>query len=69
MYRPGIFHCVFYGVFLLLAAPALGQSLDRPNANPNVYPDPYSPAQNFLKLPSGRIMGSSSAVAVGESEV
>ncbi len=49
---------------MLLGAPALGQSLDRPNANPNAYPDPFSPAQNFLKLPSGRVMGSSSAVAV-----
>ena len=64
--RPAFFHHAFFGAFtaLLLAAPAFGQSLDRPDADPNAYPDPYAQADNFLKLPPGRVMGSSSAVAL-----
>jgi len=49
---------------LVIAAPAFARSLDRPDDDPNAYPDPYTGAQDFLKLPAGRLMGSSSAVAV-----
>ena len=57
--RPVFFHHAFFGAFaaLLLAAPAFGQSLDRPDADPNAYPDPYAQADNFLKLPPGRVHG------------
>ena len=48
----------------LFALPVFGKSLDRPNADPNAYPDPYREADDFLKLPPGRTMGSTSAVAV-----
>jgi sugar lactone lactonase YvrE len=58
----------FYGAFcaalFLAAAPALAQTLDQPDADPNAYPDPYTQVNNFLKLPPGRTMGSTSAVAV-----
>lgn len=49
---------------LLAAAPAFAQTLDHPDADPNAYPDPYTQVDNFLKLPPGRTMGSTSAVAV-----
>ena len=64
--RPAFFRHAFFGAFtaLLLAAPAFGQSLDRPDTDPNAYPDPYAQADNFLKLPPGRVMGSSSAAAL-----
>ena len=49
---------------LLLAAPAFAQTLDRPDDDPNAYPNPYAQVNDFLKLPAGRKMGSTSAVAV-----
>ncbi|MGH6827279.1 MAG: peptidyl-alpha-hydroxyglycine alpha-amidating lyase family protein [Rhizomicrobium sp.] len=49
---------------LLMAFPASARTLDLPNANPNAYPDPYTEVDDFLKLPPGRTMGSTSAVAV-----
>jgi sugar lactone lactonase YvrE len=63
---PAFFRLVLIGGWCVLAliAPAAGQSLDRPNANPNAYPDPYTEVDNFLKLPPGRVVGSTSAVAL-----
>lgn len=49
---------------LLLAAPVMAQTLDRPDDDPNAYPNPYAQVNGFLKLPAGRKMGSTSAVAV-----
>jgi sugar lactone lactonase YvrE len=57
----------FYGAVcaaLFFAAPAFAQTLDQPDADPNAYPAPYTQVNNFLKLPAGRTMGSTSAVAV-----
>jgi sugar lactone lactonase YvrE len=50
--------------WFLAVTPALGQTRDHPDADPNAYPDPYTQVDNFLKLPPGRTMGSTSAVAV-----
>ena len=49
----------------LLAMPlaALGQPADQPTANPNPSTNRYVAVANFFKLPPGRSMGSSSAVA------
>src|SRR5579862_9739928 len=61
------YRAFFSGLFLavlLLAPPVLAQTLDRPDDDPNAYPNPYTQVNNFLKLPAGRTMGSSSAVAV-----
>src|SRR5271167_1655616 len=53
----------------LFAAAALGglccpAALADTNAAPNSQPNPYRRVDNFFKLPAGRTMGSSSAVAV-----
>lgn len=64
---PGaIFQLVLLGGWYALApmAPAWAQTLDRPDANPNAHPDPYTERDDFLKLPAGRVMGATSAVAV-----
>src|ERR1019366_2599051 len=58
----------FYGALcaalFLTAAPALAQTLDHPDADPNAYPDPYTQVKDFLKLPPGRVMGSVTALGV-----
>jgi sugar lactone lactonase YvrE len=56
--------CAAFCALWLGALPAFAQSLDRPEADPNAYPDPFTQVDNFLKFPAGREMGSSSAVAV-----
>lgn len=61
-----------FRVFLLsaafsLAAAAQGLPPDRPSAAPNPAADRYVAVPGFLKLPPGRSMGSSSAVA-GDSK-
>ena len=61
--RYGIFFSGAFCAALLLAAPAFSQTLDRPDDDPNAYPNPYTQVNNFLKLPAGRTMGSTSAVA------
>jgi sugar lactone lactonase YvrE len=50
---------------VLLAAPfaAMAQPADQPNAIPNPSTDRYVAVPDFFKLPPGRSMGSSSAVA------
>ncbi|HEX7741859.1 MAG TPA: hypothetical protein VF442_05425, partial [Sphingobium sp.] len=61
------YRTVFSGALcaaLFLAAPVLAQTLDRPDDDPNAYPNPYAQVNDFLKLPPGRKMGSTSAVAV-----
>jgi len=61
------YRTVFSGALcaaLFLAAPVLAKTLDQPDADPNAYPNPYVQVNDFLKLPPGRKMGSTSAVAV-----
>ena len=61
------YRAVFSGVLcaaLMLAGSAFAQTLDRPDDDPNAYPNTYTQVNNFLKLPAGRTMGSTSAVAV-----
>ena len=50
--------------WLAAAAPVQAQTLDRLDDDPNAYPNPYTQVNDFLKLPAGRKMGSTSAVAV-----
>src|ERR1017187_9509394 len=50
--------CLFS--LFLLGSGALAQDSNAPNSQPN----PYRTIRDFFKLPSGRVMGSSSAVAV-----
>src|SRR5579883_866928 len=52
---------------LFLAAPALAQPADQPNATPNPTTNRYKEVPGFFKLPPGRQMGASSAVA-GDSK-
>ena len=59
-----IFSGAFCAALFLAAAPVLAQTLDQPDADPNAYPNPYAQMNDFLKLPAGRKMGSTSAVAV-----
>jgi streptogramin lyase len=59
-----IFSGAFCAALFLAAAPVLAQTLDQPDADPNAYPNPYAQVNDFLKLPPGRKMGSTSAVAV-----
>ena len=59
-----IFSGAFCAALFLAAAPAIAQTLDQPDTDPNAYPNPYAQVNDFLKLPPGRKMGSTSAVAV-----
>lgn len=59
-----IFSGALCAALFLAAAPVLAQTLDQPDADPNAYPNPYVQVNDFLKLPPGRKMGSTSAVAV-----
>jgi sugar lactone lactonase YvrE len=59
-----IFSGAFCAALFLAGAPVLAQTLDQPDADPNAYPNPYAQVNDFLKLPPGRKMGSTSAVAV-----
>jgi sugar lactone lactonase YvrE len=52
---------------MLLLTPALALPPDRPGAVPNPAANRYVPVPGFFKLPKGRSMGSSSAVA-GDSK-
>ena len=54
-----------YILAALLAWPlaAAAQPADQPNAVPNPTTDRYRMVEDFFKLPPGRSMGSSSAVA------
>jgi DNA-binding beta-propeller fold protein YncE len=61
-YRMGFVGLV--GAALMAAMPAFAQTLDRPDDDPNAYPDTYTQVNDFLKLPPGRVMGATSAVAV-----
>jgi hypothetical protein len=64
MRNRSVFYSAFCAALFLAAAPAFAQTLDHPDADPNAYPDPYTQVNDFLKLPPGRTMGSTSAVAV-----
>ena len=49
-------------VFAALALPCL--AFAQKDAKPNSQPNPYRMVENFLKMPEGRTMGSTSAVAI-----
>jgi hypothetical protein len=54
-------------LLLMLPMAAIAQPVDRPKATANPGTNRYSTFQGFFKLPAGRTMGSSSAVA-GDSK-
>ena len=54
---------ILLAAFLAAPLSALAQPPDRPNADPNPATNRYVAVENFFKLPPGRSMGSSSAVA------
>jgi hypothetical protein len=54
-------------VMAFLPAAAMAQPVDQPKAEPNPKANRYAEVGNFFKLPPGRSMGSSSAVA-GDSK-
>jgi DNA-binding beta-propeller fold protein YncE len=55
--------CILLAAFLAAPLGALAQPADQPNANPNPSTNRYVAVAGFFKLPPGRSMGSSSAVA------
>ena len=55
--------CILLAAFVAMPLAALAQPADQPHANPNPAANRYALAAGFFKLPPGRIMGSSSAVA------
>ena len=48
---------------LILPMAALAQPADNPKAAPNPATNGYATMQGFFKMPAGRVMGASSAVA------
>jgi len=48
----------------VLVTIACGVACAQPPAGPNSWPDPYTRVEHFLKMPAGRTMGSTSAIAV-----
>jgi sugar lactone lactonase YvrE len=54
---------ILLAAFVAAPLAAMAQPADQPNANPNPSANRYVAVANFFKLPPGRSMGSSSAVA------
>ncbi|HVW73864.1 MAG TPA: peptidyl-alpha-hydroxyglycine alpha-amidating lyase family protein [Rhizomicrobium sp.] len=54
---------ILFAVFAATPLVALAQPADQPHAQPNPATNRYVPVPGFFKLPPGRTMGSSSAVA------
>jgi sugar lactone lactonase YvrE len=66
MFNVGRILFMLYVGTVLLAATFVGKVCGQASPDPNSYPNPYRSIENWAKLPSGRTMGETAAVAIDQ---